>query len=94
MSWYSDEIPAPDNTLLGCIIGGGNKDTEFALKYRQYTPADDAQIDAEWSFDEVFGPNYTDGTGLITDHATYVNEELIIGYSMVPQTDVVSPWAE
>ena len=94
MSWFSDEIPAPDYTLLGCIIGGGNKDTEFALKYRQYTPANDASIDSEWSFDEVFGPNYTNGTGLITDYASYVNEELIISYSLVPQAEFGSPWSE
>ncbi|MEZ5360616.1 MAG: hypothetical protein R3F48_17520 [Candidatus Zixiibacteriota bacterium] len=93
MSWFSDDIPAPDYTLLGCIIGGGNKDTEFALKYRQYTPADAASIDSEWSFDEVFGPNYTNGTGLITDYSDFVNEELIIGYASVPTTAITSPWA-
>jgi len=93
MSWFSDMIPAPDYTLLGCIIGGGNKDTAFGLKYRQYTPADDASIDAEWSFDEVFGPDYTNGTGLITDYAEWVNEELILGYSTVLQDVLPSPWA-
>jgi len=92
MSWYSDGIP--DSDLLGCIIGGGNKDTEFALKYRQYTPADAAEYDAEWAFDEVFGPNYTNGTGLITDYATFVNEALIIGYDLVPHAVVPNPWAE
>lgn len=94
MSWFSDDIPAPDYTLLGCIIGGGNKDVEFGMKYRQYTPADDTSMDTEWSFDEVFGPNYTNGTGLITDYSTYVNEELVIGYSLVPQAMLTNPWAE
>jgi len=92
MSWYSDDIP--DGDFLGCIIGGGNKDTEFALKYRQYSPADATEFDAEWAFDEVFGPDYTNGTGLITDYATFVNEALIIGYDQVPQAVVPSPWAE
>ncbi len=91
MSWYSDGIP--DSDLLGCIIGGGNKDTEFALKYRQFTPADDTEYDSEWAFDEVFGPDYSNGTGLITDYAAFVNESLIIGYDLLPQDEVASPWA-
>ena len=93
MSWYSDEIPAPDYTLLGCIIGGGNKDTEFALAYRQYTPADDSAMDSEWQYDEVFGPNYSNGSGLASSYASYLNEELILGYNLVPQATVASPFA-
>ncbi|MBD3258385.1 hypothetical protein GF377_08115, partial [candidate division GN15 bacterium] len=63
MSWFSDDIPAPTYTMLGCIIGGGNKDSEFALKYRQYSPADSSEIDADMAYEQVFGPNYSEGTG-------------------------------
>ncbi len=93
MSWFSDDVGGENPTILGCIIGGGNKDTEFALKYRQFMPADTAEMDTTWSFDQVFGSDYTQGTGLIADYSEYLNESLILTYDKVPHTDVVNPWA-
>ena len=72
MSWFSDS-PGLDETLLGCIIGGGNKDVEFAMKYRQYMPADSAVMDSACMYDQVFGPNYSEGTGLISDYDAYLS---------------------
>jgi len=92
MSWYGTDPLDPEYSILACIIGGGNKDIEFAMKYRHYIPADATDNDPEWSFDEVFGPDYTNGTGLITDYADYVNEALIIGYSDIPLTAIPNPW--
>ncbi len=93
-SWIYDQVGYEDWTSLGAIIGGGNKDVEFALKFRQYYPVTAQNPDSNWSFDEVFGPNYSNGSGLISSYSTYVNEELIIGYSMLPQAVVANPWAQ
>ncbi len=92
MSWFSDEMQT--FSLLGCIIGGGNKDTEFALRYREYNPADSADYTAESELQQVFGPNYGEGTGLISTYADYLNESLIFTYSSMPDTLLPSPWAE
>ncbi len=92
MSWYSNDIP--DSDLLGCILGGGNKDTEFALMYRQYVPADSAVMDSTFMYDAVFGPDYSDSEGLITDYADYLDEELIFGYDVMPQAMLTTPWEE
>ncbi|MEZ5357517.1 MAG: hypothetical protein R3F48_01720 [Candidatus Zixiibacteriota bacterium] len=92
MSWYSDPEGGLTNTLLGCIVGGGNKDTEFALRYRQYIPADSAEYDSTYALDQVFAANYTEGTGLISSYETYVNESLIFTYDQMPTALLASPW--
>jgi hypothetical protein len=93
MSWFSDS-PGLDETLLGCIIGGGNKDVEFAMKYRQYMPADSAVMDSACMYDQVFGPNYSEGTGLISDYESYLADELIYTYEAIPTGQITSPWTE
>ena len=93
MSWFSNELP-DDQTLLGCIVGGGNKDVEFALKYRQFMPADTTVMDSWSSYDQVFGHNYTEGTSLISDYEAYLADELIYTYDVIPMDHIVSPWAE
>lgn len=91
MSWYSDDN-TPD--LLGSIIGGGDKDTEFAMTYRQFMPADTTVADPEWAFEQVFGPNYTEGTGLISSYSTYTDTTLYYNYDDVPQGDITNPFAD
>jgi hypothetical protein len=75
-------------------LGGGNKDTEFALKYRLFEPADTTVCDSMWMEDQVFGPNYSEGTGLITDYASYLDEALIFTNDDVPQLMIPDPWAD
>jgi len=94
MSWFSDDIPAPDYTLLGSIIGGGNKDDEFAMAYRQFTPADDETPDSEWAYEQVFGPNYTEGSGLLTDYAAYTDTTNFYNYDVVPQAVIPNPFVQ
>jgi len=93
MSWYSDDA-STETTLLGSIIGGGNKDTEFGMTYRQFTPADDDTPDPEWAFEEVFGPDYTNGTGLITDYSTYTDTTNYYNYDDVPNGDITNPFVQ
>jgi hypothetical protein len=92
MSWYSNGSLEFD--ILNCILGGGNKDTEFALSYRMYAPADTTVADSVSMYDQVFGPDYSDGTGLITDYSSYVDEGLQFTYGVIPQAMMTNPWAE
>jgi hypothetical protein len=92
MSWYAaGELP---DDYLCCILGGGNKNTEFGMSYRQFVPADTNVMDSVNMYDQVFGPDYTEGAGLITDYAEYVDEGLLFLYDVVPQALVTNPWAE
>ncbi len=92
VSWYSNGSIESD--LMNCVLGGGNKDTEFALSYRMFMPADTTVCDSNSIREQVFGPDYTEGTGLITDYATYVDEDLLFLYDAVPQAVIPNPWAE
>ena len=90
MSWFSTEIP--DGTLLGTIVGGGDAGAEFALKYRQWIPADTADYDTLHASEQVFGPNYSEGTGLISAYDTYLDDALIITYLETPRAPLPSPF--
>jgi len=90
MSYYSNG--SIENDLLNCIIGGGNKDEEFALSYRMFIPADTTVCDSSYMFDQVFGPNYSEGAGLVTDYEVYLDGSLYFGYDVVPQAVLTNPW--
>ena len=93
MSWFSDE--SPDFSLLGCVVGGGNKDEMFALKYRQYVPADTTVIDSAYILDQTFDGNYAYvGTGIATGYESFVNEDNIFTLEDMPTTLLTSPWTE
>ena len=93
MSWFSEDIQ-PEPSMLACIIGGGNKNVEFALRYREFKPADSADYYEGLEKEQVFGPNYTEGASLITAFSDYVDEELFFLYDDMPTTLLTSPWAE
>jgi len=93
MSWYSDPEGELTQTMLGCIIGGGDKDVEFALKYREYKPADSTDFFADLSQEQVFGPNYAEGTGLISAFSAFVDPALFIVYDDMPSMLMSSPFA-
>jgi len=93
MAWYSNDLP-DSQTLLGCIVGGGNKDAEFALKYREFVPADSTMYNDFSASEEIFGPYYTEGTGLISAFADYIDDSLLYPLSAQPSALLVSPWAE
>ena len=92
MSWYSDPEGELTETMLGCIIGGGDKDVEFALKYREYKPADSTDFYADLSQEQVFGPNYTEGSSLISEFSTFVSADLFIVYDEMPSALMSSPF--
>lgn len=73
-------------------LGGGNKNTEFALRYRAYIPADTAACDSLHMYDAVFGPNYTEGTGLISSYNSYLSESLFYPYEAIPQLPLANPF--
>lgn len=92
MSYYSNGSGYPD--FLHCVVGGGSKDVEFALKYRLFKPADTTVCDSTNMLDQVFGPDYSEGTGLISAYEEYLGDELLFEYDAVPDEMIVSPWAE
>jgi hypothetical protein len=73
-------------------LGGGNKNTEFALRYRSYMPADTTACDSLHMYDAVFGPNYTEGTGLISAYNSYLDESLFYPYTAIPQLPLANPF--
>ena len=89
-SWFSNATPGI--TFRHSVIGGGNKDVEFALKYRMFAPADTTVADTSNALDQVFGPNYTEGTGLISGYSQYLSDGLIFGYAAFPQAMLADPW--
>jgi len=93
MSWYSDPQGELTETMLGCIIGGGDKGVEFALSYREYKPADSTDYRADGSLQQVFGPNFTQGSGLLSSYADYLDESLFFTYDDMPSAFLTSPWA-
>jgi len=92
MSYYSNGSGYPD--FLHTVVGGGNKDVEFALKYRLFTPADTTVCDSLHMYDQVFGPDYSEGTGLISAYEDYLSEDLIFLYDVIPTEVLDNPWAE
>ncbi|MBD3168372.1 MAG: hypothetical protein GF307_02740 [candidate division Zixibacteria bacterium] len=103
MSWYSDEVDDGDTTrFIGAIIGGGDKDSEFVLRYRQFDPPDADEPDSLWQSDQVFGPNYSDeGQDLSQNYLTlypltemYKYDDFPTGLltSPIDPADAMSPW--
>ena len=76
------------------FLGGGNKDTEFAMKYRVFNPVDAIVCDSGWMKDQVFGPNYSEGTGLVTDYDEYLSDNLLYPRSAIPAAMIENPWAD
>ncbi|MBK7142687.1 MAG: hypothetical protein IPH75_11475 [bacterium] len=91
MSYTSEST---DWSFRYCFLGGGNKDTEFAMKYRPYQPVDATVCDSTWMKDQVFGPNYSEGSGLLTDYDEFLNDDLLFPRSYVPSEMIDNPWAE
>lgn len=92
MSYYSNGSGYPD--FLHTVVGGGNKSDEFALKYRLFVPADTTVCDSLHMYDQVFGPDYSEGTGLISAYEDYLDDGLIFMYDVVPTEVLDNPWAE
>jgi hypothetical protein len=90
MSYFSNGTPGM--TFLHCFLGGGNKDTEFALRYRMFSPADTNVCDSIWMSDQVFGPDYSEGAGLLSAYEEYLDEELLFLYDAVPAAMIPNPW--
>ncbi len=91
MSWYADF--SPDFTMLGCIIGGGNKDDLFALRYRPYNPADAQVVDSMFMLDQTFDSQYNYiGTGIAAGFESMVNEADMFKYGSMPTALIPSPW--
>jgi len=93
MSWYADEYG--DEPLLGCVIGGGNKDKQFAVKYRQYSPADTSVVDSTFILDQMFDSDYSYlGTEIAAGYEGFFIEDSIFTCDYMPTALITSPWDE
>jgi hypothetical protein len=103
LSWYDDAFA--DTCGLGRMIGSGNRQTQFALRYQQMIPADRAEpdpLDPYGHIQHTFGPNYADegsmlSTGLneATDPAhMYRLEQLPVSLRDAPvlAESALNPW--
>jgi hypothetical protein len=91
-SWFSNSITEIGE--LRTIVGGGNKDVEFALCYRVYNPPDTIAADTATTLSQVFGPEYTEGTSLISAYSDYVAESTVIRNDELPSGMITDPWAD
>ena len=93
MAWFSDIWG--DTTGVGSVIGGGNRDTLFAMKYRQWSPADETEFDTLYALDQMFDSAYTYlGATIATGLNEYVVEDSMMTYSDQPRDFIPSPWAD
>jgi len=97
MSWYSDPEGGLTTTLLGCIIGGGERNGEFALSYRGYQPADSVDYIEDQATAQVFqlnGTDFAEGTSLVTDAAfeSYLDEDNYFHLEDMPTALFDSPF--
>ncbi len=91
MAWVSNP---PDSTeFLYCLVGGGNRDVEFALKFCMLSPITATEPDPEGIYDQVFGPNYSEGSGLISAYSEYLNDNLLFSGQDMPTAHLTDPWA-
>ncbi len=97
MGWYADPEDQLTETLFGTIIGGGDRNDEFALTLREYVPAD--STDYSYGMQQVFtldGTAYAEGTSLITDASftDYLDEANYFEYADMPTALFASPFAQ
>ncbi len=90
MSWYAPDMG--DTTGLGCIIGGGDADDQFAMRYRQYIPADAPTVDSIAILDQMFDAQYNYLGAIAAGYETFVDVNDLFLYGDMPQALVESPW--
>jgi len=99
MGWYADPEGELTQTLFGTIIGGGDRNDEFALSTREYVPADSSDYFAEGALSDVFsidGTAYVEGISLVTDAAftEYMAEANYFEYADMPTALIASPFIQ
>jgi hypothetical protein len=93
--WYNEYPEAsPTDDSYNCIIGGGNNQTEFALKYRRFIGDDFTEVDSTALYEQLFDPNYGEGTGLISDYDEYIDDALLFDYDVLSHVVITDPWEE
>jgi len=105
MTWFADDFA--DSNGVGCLIGSGQGQTQFALRYQQLIPAERTEpdtLDSHSHLYRLFGPNYADqGMSLSTawNDATdpakmFRYAHLPIALRLTPSTAgaALNPWHE
>ena len=90
MAWY-----APDPEFVASVIGGGDKDSEFALRYRQMNGPGFDQVDPgdPWGeLTQVFGPQFSDGGEFVAAHEELCPADQMFGHADMPGALLTSPF--
>ncbi|PWB72546.1 hypothetical protein C3F09_06490 [candidate division GN15 bacterium] len=86
MTWFADDFA--DSNGVGCMIGSGQGETQFALRYQQMFPAERIEpdtLDPHGHLYRLFGPNYADqGLTLTTAFNDATDPAKMYRYSDLP----------
>jgi len=98
LTWYSNEQGVEDG-FIGRIIGGGNNETEFILRYQDFNISD--TLDPNNDIIQMFTGNYSDAGADTIGYAQYVIESDYYTYDELPTSlidnpmdaaDLINPW--
>ncbi len=105
LTWFADDFA--DSSGVGCLIGSGQNQTQFALRYQQMIPAERVEpdtADPHGHLYRLFGPNYVDqGISLSTawNEATdpakmyrYANLPVALRLTPSEAEAALNPWHE
>jgi hypothetical protein len=97
MGWYSE---SPAFELFACVQGSGDKDTEFGLRYHQYTDTSGWDtLDETWLDAQIFGPVGDDPYAFIAEDQRsgtiedYVDQSVMFVREDSPLADIPNPFA-
>ena len=105
LTWYADDFA--DSGGVGCLIGSGQGQTQFALRYQQMIPAERPEpdtADPHGHLYRLFGPNYADqGLTLSTELSSATDPSKLYRYANLPVAlrctpteahTAINPWFE
>lgn len=105
LTWFADDFV--DSSGVGCLIGSGQSQTQFALRYQQMIPAERPEpdtADPHGHLYRLFGHNYADqGLTLSTawNDATdpaklyrYTHLPVALRYAPTDAGAALNPWSE
>ncbi len=92
MAWFSDNWG--DNIGMATIAAYGAKDTEFAVKYRSFVPADTSVVDSFHIHDQVFTGDYDASPSPFESWDQFVHDSTLFLYEDFPTGVLPSPFSD
>lgn len=98
LTWYSNEVGVEEG-FIGRIIGGGNNEVKFILRYQDFMISD--TLDANRDIIQMFTGDYADAGADTIGYAQYIDESDYYTYDDLPTAlidnpmdvaDLINPW--